>query len=165
MSNVFYKTQCEIVKTSGKDFLGFNFNNYFLILGDILTSYNFHDSKEKARLEFYFDLLEKYRYAIGRIEFDVEMPAGYSGRPADIVVFRDSERKIPYIVADCCKDGISDAAFETGVKSAIGKAEALGADFAVCATRLKRRVVKLTHANGVIYAKTVCDLPVLYGLG
>lgn len=160
-----YKTQCETIKVCRQNSAIFDFGVFFPLLGEPVAAYNFHNPKQKARLEFYFDLLEKYRYSIGRIEFDVAMPSGYSGHSADIVVFRDGEKKNPYIVIDCHRDGISDEAFETGVTAAIGKSEALGADFAVCATRLKRRVIKLTHASGVIYAKTVCDLPVLYGIG
>lgn len=160
-----YRTQCESVKVGRQDLAAFNFNSYFLMLGDVSTSYNFHDSKEKARLEFYFDLLEKYRYPMERIEFDVALSSERSKGLADIVVFKDNQRKISYITIDCCKDRISDDLFEAAVKGVIVKAEALGADFAVCITRLRRRVVKLTRANGIVYTKTVCDLPILYGVG
>lgn len=160
-----YKTQCEMVKVCRQDLSVFELKDYFLLLGDVRTSYNFQDSKEKARLEFYFDLLEKYKYSVARIEFDAALPLKCLERFADIVVFRDDQRKIPYIAVDCYKDRISDAAFETGVKNTIAKAEALGAEFAVCATRARRRMIKLTNIKGVVYAKTVCDLPVLYGMG
>ncbi len=33
-------------------------------------SYNFRDPEEKIRIEYYFDLLEKYKYPITRIEFE-----------------------------------------------------------------------------------------------
>lgn len=151
-----------MVKVCRQDLSVFNLKDYFLLLGDVRTSYNFQDSKEKARLEFYFDLLEKYKYLVGRIEFDAAAPSGCS---ADIVVFKDDQRKDPYIVVDCYRDGISDAAYEAGIKSTIAKAETLGAEFAVCITRARRRMIKLTYINGVAYAKTVCDLPVLYGVG
>lgn len=160
-----YKTQCESVKVCRQSSLIADFNNNFLLLGEVSGSYNFHDSKIKARLEFYFDLLEKYRYPMERIEFDVALSPEHSQELADIVVFKDNQRKIPYIVIDCCQDRISDDTFESAVKGVVVKAEMLGADFAVCATRLRRRVVKLTRANGIVYTKTVCDLPVLYGVG
>lgn len=160
-----YKTQCEVIKVCRRDISAFSLISHFLLLGDVSSSYNFQDPKEKARLEFYFDLLEKYKYSVGRIEFDVAVPSEYSARLADIVVFKDNERKIPYIVAECCKDRISDSAFDIRVKAAIDKAEALSAEFAVCVTRARRRMIKLNYINGVAYAKTVCDLPVLYGMG
>lgn len=160
-----YKTQYEAVRVCRQDFLTFNLNILFPLLGDAGVFYNFRDSKGKACLEFYYNLLEKYQYPVGRIEFDVAVPSKYSVRLADIVVFKDNERKIPYIAVECCKDRISDSAFDIRVKAAIDKAEALSAEFAVCITRARRRMIKLTRVNGAVYAKTVCDLPVLYGAG
>lgn len=160
-----YKTQREAIKTCRQSLATFNFNNFFLSLGDVTTSYNFRDPKEKARLEFYSDLLEKYQYPVGRIEFDAAVFLECSGRLADIVVFKDDERKIPYIAVECRKDGISGDEFQVDVKEAILKAEALGADFAVCVSGAKRRIVKLTRVNGVISQKIIRDLPVSYGEG
>lgn len=156
---MFYKTQCEAVKINRQDF---SVNDFLLSVGDVTTSYNFRDSKEKARLEFYSDLLDKYQYPVERIEFDVSVPFEGVGGVADIVVFEDDKRKISYIVVDCFKDEIFEADFEIGVKNVIAKAEALGADYAVCATRAQRQIIKLTRINGIIAQKIVSDLPAGY---
>lgn len=163
LKTMLYKTQCEAVRVCRQDFPAVNFNNYFLSLGEIISSYNFHSSKQKTRLKFYFDLLEKYRYPVSRVEFDVAAPSAGENCLADIVVFRDSEGKVPFIAVHCDEDKISASGFQAGVKIAIEKAEAIGAEFAVCITHTRRRIVKLTYLSGNTYAKTVCDLPIWRG--
>jgi len=58
--------------------------------------YNFSDPEEKVRAEYYFDLIEKYNYPTGRIELEIEMPDRTPERYADIVVYKDDEKKIPF---------------------------------------------------------------------
>lgn len=160
-----YRTQCETIRVCRQDAAFLSIKVIFPLLGEVSSSYNFHDPKQKTRLEFYFDLLEKYRYPLQRIEFDVAAPDNDPIYLADIVVFKDTEGKNPYIVVECCKEEISDKNFQIGIKAAIAKAEMFGAEFAVCVTSAKQRVVKLTYENGAVYSRTVCDLPVLYGVG
>ncbi len=155
-----YKTQCEAVGVCSR---GLSVFNFFPSVGEVSAAYDFRDPKEKSRLEFYFDLLEKYNYPIRRIEFDVAVSQISHDYLADIVVFRDNERKIPYIVVDCLKQEISDAEFEIGVKEAIIKAEAFGADYAVCASGNKKRMIKLFSDNGIMRQETAGDLPIGYG--
>src|SRR3989338_8450281 len=81
--------------------------------------YNFNDPEEKVRAEYYYDLLEKYRYPVKRIELETEMPDRTPERYADIVIYEDDGKKKPYIVVECKKDGISDAEFEQATKQAI----------------------------------------------
>lgn len=156
---MFYKTQCEAVKVYQRDFLSGIFKSYFSLIREASGFYDFRDSKEKTRLMFYSDLIEKYRYPAERIEFDVAASRGFFDYLADIAVFKDYERKIPYIAVDCCRDGISDADFEASVKSAVVKAEALGADYAVCAGKDKKRIIKISRAKGEINQEIIFDLP------
>lgn len=167
-----YKTQCEAVKVCRQGLATFKFsahggsaeggNNFFLLVKEVAASYDFRDPKEKSRLEFYYNLLEKYQYPIERIEFDVVASLAASDCFADIVVFRDNERKIPFIAADCLRDGVSMADFKIGIKNAVAKASALGADFAVCVSGNKKRVIKLSRDKGLIAQKIIRDLPIGY---
>jgi len=89
---------------------------------------------------------------MSRIEFD----ASASSKFADCRLILSCSRMIKENSLYCgglFQNEVSGASFETGVKTVIVKAEALGADFAVCITRARRRVVKLTRVNGAVYAK------------
>lgn len=45
------------------------------------------------------------------------MPDRTTERYADIVIYDDADKKKPYIVVGCKKDGISDAEFEQAIKT------------------------------------------------
>jgi len=125
-------------------------------------SYNFSDPEEKTRMMFYFDLIEKYKYPVDRIEFEVGASDEISGEDkyADIVVFTNDEQRKPYIVIECKRDDISDNEFEEAVKQVISNTCNLGALFAVCVAGDKYRVVEIDNENN----KTeINDIPVCYG--
>src|SRR5688572_16777456 len=61
----------------------------------------FNDPEEQVRAEYYYDLLEKYRYLGKRIALEVEMPDRTPERFADIVIYEDDARTRPYIVVEC----------------------------------------------------------------
>lgn len=129
-------------------------------------SYNFSDPKEKTRMMFYFDLIEKYKYPVDRIEFEVGMSGDevkkMIDKYADIVVFTNDEQRKPYLIVKCEKDGISDLGFEEAVKKVIANAWNLGALFAVCVAGDKYRVVEIDDENN----KTeINDIPIYYGEG
>lgn len=159
---MFYKRQNERIKTCYADFSVLNPDNFFLLLGEAIGSYDFRDPKEKLRLEVYYNLLEKYQYPIERIEFDMNTSSLFSESFSDIVVFKDDERKIPLIAIDCLRDKISKQEFALGVQNAIIKAKAIGAEFAVCVSGNKKRVIKLLRVSGAISQKIIRDLPIAY---
>jgi len=124
-------------------------------------SYNFSDPEEKTRMMFYFDLIEKYKYPVDRIEFEVGMSGDEAiDKYADIVVFTNDKQRKPYIVAECKKDGISDLEFEQAVKRVITNAWNLGALFAVCVSGNKCRVVEIDNLNNKI---EIDNIPICYG--
>jgi type I restriction enzyme M protein len=102
---------------------------------------SFKDPEEKVRVLYYIDLVEKYNYPKNRIELEVEMPDRTPERYADIVIFEDNERRKPYIVVECKKDGISDAEFEQATKQAIANARVLNAPYAICVAGNTHRAV------------------------
>lgn len=125
---------------------------------------NLKDPEEQVRAEYYFDLIEKYRYAAERIELEVEMPDRTPERYADVVIYSDDARKKPYIVVECKKDGISDAEFEQATKQAIANARVLKAPFAACVAGNTRRAMETEHWNDKEPEKaTITDVPISYG--
>ena len=73
---------------------------------------NLNDPEEKVRTEYYYDLIEKYKYPALRLALEVEMLDRTPERYADIVIYEDDAKHKPYIVVECKQDGISDAEFE-----------------------------------------------------
>ena len=122
-------------------------------------SYNFSNPEEKVRMAYYFDLIEKYKYPADRIEFEIGMPDRTPDRYADIVIFTSDEKRNPYIIIECKKDGITDAEFEQATKQAIANARLLKAPFAICVAGNTRRVIKIDKSNNEI---KVSDIPVYY---
>lgn len=126
--------------------------------------YNFNDPEEKVRVEYYYDLLDKYRYSAKRIEFEVEMPDRTPERHADIVIYEDDAKKTPYIVVECKKDGISDAEFEQAAKQAIANARIIKAPFTICVAGNTRRAMETDRWNDKEPVKAIItDIPIAYG--
>lgn len=125
---------------------------------------NLKDPEEKVRAEYYVDLIEKYQYPVSRIELEREMPDRTPERYADIVVYQDDEKKKPYIVVECKKDGISDAEFEQATKQAIANARVLHAPYAICVAGNTRRAMETAAWNDVEPEQaTITDIPISYG--
>lgn len=125
---------------------------------------NLNTPEEKVRAEYYFDLIEKYRYPAKRIELETEMPDRTPERYADIVIYKDDAKKKSYITVECKKDGISDAEFEQAVKQAIANARVLKAPFAICVAGNTRRAMETDRWNDKEPEKaTITDIPISYG--
>ncbi len=123
-------------------------------------SYNFSDPKEKTRMMFYYDLIEKYKYPMDKIEFEIGVPGGASNNYADIVVFTDDEKRTPYIAAECRGADISKIEFEQAEWQAITNAKLLKARFAVCIAGDKCNVTEIDNLNN---ETKIPDIPVCYG--
>jgi type I restriction enzyme M protein len=144
--------------------------NYFRVSGakiEYLSSghkENLNDPEEKVRAEYYFDLIEKYRYPAKRIGFEVSPPDRTPERYADLVIYTDDEQTKPYIVVECKKDGISDAEFEQATKQAIANAILLKAQYAICVAGNTRRAMEAEHWSPKEPEKaTITDIPISYG--
>ena len=82
------------------------------------------DPEEKVRAEFYAELIYRYEYAPGRIGVEITVPDRTPKDSADLVIFRDNERKDPYGVVECKRDGITDAELRQSVEQAFGNGHA-----------------------------------------
>jgi len=171
MNDKKYKIQEEKITTGGEDYLKIGEQKGYISqdgnrIKYLATgkSYNFSNPEEKVRAEYYMGLIEKYNYPKKRIELEAEMPDRTPERYADVVVFRDDERKKPYIVIECKKEGITDAEFEQAVKQAIANARILKAPFAVCVAGNTRRVIETEKWNDKEPEKSIItDIPISYG--
>jgi type I restriction enzyme M protein len=124
----------------------------------------FNDPEELVRAEYYFDLIEKYRYSGRRISFEVEMPDRTPERYADIVIYVDDAKTRPYIVVECKKDGISNAEFEQATKQTIANARVLKAPYAICVAGNTQRAMETDAWNDKTPEKaTITDIPISYG--
>lgn len=93
--------------------------------------YRYTDPEEKVRAEYYLELISKYQYPVNRVLFEVTVPRRTPSDSADLVIYEDDELKIPYIVVECKKDGITDAEFRQAIEQAFGNANSLRAKYAV----------------------------------
>lgn len=91
----------------------------------------------KLKLECYFELLQKYKYPISKIDFDEE----------DIVVYKDFAKTEPYIVI----------AFEKPVKEVLEKAKKLSAQFAVLFSKNNKKIINIKEGG-----KEEQDIPNYY---
>lgn len=80
----------------------------------------YSDPEERVRAEFWAELIYRYGYEPNRIGVEVVVPDRTPSDTADLVVFRDDERKRPYAVIECKRDGITDAEFNQAVEQACG---------------------------------------------
>ncbi len=78
------------------------------------------DPEEKVRAAFYADLIYIYGYKPEVIGVEVRVPDRTPHDAADLVVFTDGNRKTPYAVLECKRDGTSDSEFLQAVEQACG---------------------------------------------
>lgn len=87
-------------------------------------SERWNDPEEKVRAEFYAELIYRYEYKPVRIGVEITVPDRTPKDSADLVIFRDDERKDPYAVVECKRDGITDAELRQSVEQAFGNGHA-----------------------------------------
>jgi type I restriction enzyme M protein len=97
----------------------------------IKKSYNITDPEEQVRVSFYYELIKKYQYPKERIDLEVIVPRREPKDKADIVLYEDDEKKKPYIVVECKKDGISQAEIKQAVEQAFGNANSLRSKYTI----------------------------------
>ena len=122
------------------------------------------DPEEKVRAAFYAELIYKYEYKPARIGVEILVPRRVPSDRADLVIYRDDERKDAFIVVECKRDGISDAEFAQSVEQACGNRASLGAQFAAAIAGETRRFLDFRKASsGERDKNRISDLPANYG--
>lgn len=126
------------------------------------------DPEEKVRAEFYGELIYRYGYSPDRIGVEVTVPDRSPNDFADLVVFKDDERKRPFAVIECKKEAISDAEFAQAVEQAWGNGNAAkfrAAYVGVVAGATRRFLDCDDKKFGALERdkNVIADLPVNYG--
>lgn len=125
------------------------------------------DPEEKVRAEFYAELIYRYQYDAARIGVEVTVPDRSPNDYADLIVFKDDERKKPFAVIECKKDGISDAEFNQAVEQAWGNGNAhkFRAAYVGVVAGNTRKFLDCSDKFGALERdkNVVADLPVNYG--
>jgi len=126
--------------------------------------YNFRDPEEKVRASFYVELIEKYKYPPNRLGLEEPVPRRKPEDKADIVVYEDEERKKPYIVVECKRDGISKAEINQAVEQAFGNANSLRAKYAILVAGNVRIAFDVAGFKPSEREKNIiADIPIRYG--
>lgn len=130
-------------------------------------SERYADPEEQVRAEFWAELIYRYGYEPQRLGLEVIVPDRTPHDRADIVVFRDDQRKRPYAVIECKKDGIADAEFNQAVEQACGNGTwaKFRADYVMVAAGATRRAFDFTGKYGALEREEniIADLPLQYG--
>ncbi|MDD3661477.1 MAG: restriction endonuclease subunit M [Candidatus Dojkabacteria bacterium] len=127
-------------------------------------STTFKNPEEKVRAAYYSDLITDYKYSPQNIAIEVTVPRRTPKDRADIVVYEDNERKKPYLVVECKKDGISNAEFEQAVEQAFGNANSLRASYAIVVAGNTKRAFDVANFKASEREKNIiADIPVKYG--
>lgn len=130
-------------------------------------SENYNNPEEKVRAEFWAELVYQYEYPANRIKIEVAVPDRLSAVRADIVIFSDDECKCPYIVAECKKDGVTDAEFAQAIEQGVGNADwlKLHAEYVVIVAGSTRHVLDVSDKFGAFEREQniLADLPKAYG--
>lgn len=125
---------------------------------------NFRDPEEKVRAVLFVQLIKDYEYQKSRIKLEVEVPRRIPSDRADIVIYEDDELKIPFVVIECKKDGISEAEYKQAIEQAFGNANSLRAKYAAVVAGTTRTVFDVAGFKpGEREKNVIADIPKRYG--
>ena len=121
------------------------------------------DPEEKVRAELWAELIYKYEYSPDRMRFEVNVPRRTPNDFADLVIYADKELKDPYMVFECKRSDVSDAAFNQSIEQACGNRASLGAKFCGAVAGLTRRLLRFDDFPPSEREKNhLTDIPVDY---
>lgn len=128
---------------------------------------NFDDPEEQVRAAFWAELIYDYDYEPRRLGVEVVVPDRLPSDRADIVIFRDDERKRPYAVVECKREEISDAEYRQAIEQAFGNGTwaKLRAEYVMVVAGRTRTVYDVSDRYGIMERdkNIIADLPRAYG--
>ena len=138
-----------------------------VVYAAVNRSHRWSDPEEKVRAEFYAELIYRYGYSPDRIGVEITVPDRSPNDFADLVVFKDDERKRPFAVIECKKEAISDAEFAQAVEQAWGNGNAykFRAAYVGVVAGPTRRFLNCADKFGALERdkNVIADLPINYG--
>lgn len=125
------------------------------------------DPEEKVRAEFYAELIYRYGYSPDRIGVEITVPDRSPKDSADLIVFKDDERRRPFAVIECKNEAVSDAEFNQAVEQAWGNGNAykFRAAYVGVVAGSTRRFLDCAEKFGALERdkNVIADLPLNYG--
>ena len=122
------------------------------------------DPEEKVRAELWAELICKYEYPPERMRFEVNVPRRTPNDFADLVIYEDDDLNSPYMVFECKRSDISDAAFGQSIEQACGNRASLGAKHCGAVAGLTRRLLRFDKfPPGERDKNHLTDIPKRYG--
>lgn len=126
---------------------------------------NFKTPEEKVRASYFVELVLDYQYDVKFLDLEVTVPRRTPEDRADIVIYEDVERKKPYLVVECKKDGITDAEFRQAIEQAFGNANSIRAKFAIVVAGNTKTAFDVAGFKPSEREKNViADIPVKFGI-
>ena len=126
--------------------------------------YRFADPEEQVRASYYVEIIERYQYFETRIDLEVEVPRRRPSDYADLVIFRDDAKQIPYIVVECKKDKISRTEFNQAIEQAFGNCNSLFGHYAGVIAGNTRRFFDVKDYPSLERTQNIiADIPIEYG--
>ena len=127
-------------------------------------TYQFNDTEEQVRASLYIQLIKDYGYQKEKIDLEVTVPRRTPSDRADIVIYKDSELKEPFLVIECKKDGITEAEYTQAIEQAFGNANGLRAKYAAVIAGTTRTVFDVAGFKpGEREKNVIADIPKRYG--
>lgn len=127
-------------------------------------SYKLSDPEEHVRAAFYLELIKRYQYSKEQIDLEVLVPRRKPEDKADIVIYEDDNKKKPYLVVECKKDGILPAEINQADEQAIGNANSLRAKYSILVAgnvRVARDIAGYPQQERE--KNIIADIPIRYG--
>ena len=122
------------------------------------------DPEEKVRAELWAELIYKYEYDPELIGFEVNVPRRTPNDFADLVIYQDDEKKMPWFVIECKRADVSDAAFTQAIEQACGNRASLGAMYCGAVAGSTRRLLRFDkYPPSERERNHLADIPVRYG--
>ena len=127
-------------------------------------SERYADPEEKVRAELWAELIHRYEYPPERIGIEVNVPRRTPNDFADLVIYEDDDLLSPYMVFECKRSDISDAAFDQAIEQACGNRASLGAKYCGAVAGLTRRLLRFDQfPPGERDRNHLTDIPIHYG--
>lgn len=130
-------------------------------------SERFSDAEEKVRAEFWAELIYRLGYPPSNIGVEITVPDRVPKDAADLVIFYDAERKRPYSVIECKREGITDSEFTQAVEQAFGNGSwaKFRADYVGVVAGRTRQFFDCSDKFGILEREKniIADLPQQYG--
>jgi len=127
-------------------------------------STSFKNPEETVRASYFIELVLDYQYPKEKIDIEVKVERRIPDDRADIVIYEDEELKVPFLVVETKRDGITDSEFTQAIEQAFGNANSKRAKYAIVVAGNTKTAFNIAGFKSSEREKNViADIPVKYG--